>query len=693
MYDQRHDETQSREQLLAELESCRRHICKLEESEAQLKEIQKTQENSAECLRVIADNMTDIIVMLDREGKHQYMSPSFETVLGYTLEEAQSRPGVTLVHPEDMRSAQETLMKSLMTLTPGQVEYRYRRADGTYIWLETIGRPLFNGEGGFAGAVLCSRDITARKKAEEALILSEEKYRNLVESINEVIFETDEKGIVTYVSHSIGGLRGYEQSDIVGRHFTDLVYPEDIPRLLEMYKRIMDGPIPLGEYRIVLKSGEFIWVQASSQAIFKEGRFLGLRGTLTDIHDRKVAEEEHRNLQERLVRAEKMEALGTLAGGVAHDLNNVLGGIVGYSELLLREAGGNQRLGKYADGVLKSSQKAAAIINDLLTLSRRGVPVSEVVNLNHVICDYFDTPHFEKLKAFHPGVVFATGLQEKLPNVKGSPVHLEKAVMNLLSNAAEASMPQGGEVTIRTEKRHLDGPVRGCNGIRETDYVVLTVSDKGSGMSPEHLARIFEPFYTRKVMGRSGTGLGLTVVWGTVKDHNGHIDVVSEEGKGSAFTLFFPVTREEPAGASPYISDAQIMGRGESILVVDDVEAQRDIAVNILDKLGYRPHAVASGEAALEYLRAHRVDLLLLDMIMDPGIDGLETYKRALEINPKQKAVIISGFSETRKVEEARVLGAGEYVQKPYVMSRIGLAVKNALGKGEAPRPQEGASR
>jgi PAS domain S-box-containing protein len=685
MYEQRDDDTQTRKQLLAELESCRRQIRKLEECEAALKAIQKTREESAEYLRMITDNMTDIIVLLDREGKHQYMSPSYETVLGYTPEEARSRPAIAFVHPEDMRTAQETLMKSLMTLTPGQVEYRYRRADGIYIWLETVGRPLFNREGGSAGAVLCSRDITARKKAEEALILSEEKYRNLLESINEVVYETDEKGVVTYVSPSIGGLRGYERSDIVGRHFTDLVYHEDVPRLLGMYMRILAGPVPLGEYRIVLKSGELLWVQASSQALFREGRFQGLRGTLTDIHDRKIAEAEHRELQARLIRAEKMEALGTLAGGVAHDLNNVLGGLVGYSELLLREAGENQKLVKYADGILKSGQKAAAIINDLLTLSRRGVSVSEVVHLNRVIRDFFDTPHLEKLKAFHPGVVFVTDLQEELLNIKGSPVHLEKTVMNLLSNAAEAAMPHGGEVTIRTENRYLDKPIRGYDEIREMDYVVLTVSDKGKGMSPEHLTRIFEPFYTRKVMGRSGTGLGLTVVWGTVKDHNGYIDVVSDEGKGSTFTLFFPVTREELAEAPPCISDAQIMGRGESILIVDDVESQRDIAAGMLDKLGYRTHTVASGEAALEYLRMYRVDLLLLDMIMDPGIDGLETYKKALEIHPKQKAVIVSGFSETQKVAEAQALGAGQYVQKPYILSRIGMAVKSELGSKDVP--------
>ena len=680
MHDTSHGGKPTRQQLMEDLESCRRQIRKMEENEAELRQIQKIQGENAECLRLVTDNMTDIIVMLDREGMHRYISPSFETVTGYTPDEVRSRPGFVFVHPGDMRAVQETLMKSLMSMSPGKAEYRYRRADGEYIWLETVGKPIFDEEGRFAGGVLCSRDITARKKMEQALILSEERYRNLVETINEVIYETDGNGIVTYVSPSLGGLRGYERSDIIGRPFTDLVYAEDIPRLLGMYDRIMTGSVPLGEYRIVLKSGELLWVQASSQALFEEGRFKGLRGTLTDIHQRKIVEEERGILQERLIRAEKMEALGTLAGGVAHDLNNVLGGLVGYSDLLLRETGEDKPLRKYATGILKSSQKAAAIINDLLTLSRRGVCVSEVVNLNDVIRDYFEAPHFEKLATFHPGVVFRTDLQEDLLNIKGSPVHLEKTVMNLLSNAAEA-MPQGGEVTIRTACRYVDKPIRGYDVVREMDYVVLTVSDNGKGMSSEDLKRIFEPFYTRKVMGRSGTGLGLTVVWGTVKDHDGYIDVSSEEGRGSTFALFFPATREEPAGALQCISNEQIMGRGESILVVDDVETQRDLAVTMLGKLGYLIHTVASGEAALEYLRGGKADLLVLDMIMDPGMDGLETYKRALEINPRQKAVIVSGFSETDKVAEARALGAGQYVQKPYILNRIGLAVRTELDR------------
>ncbi|NTW77977.1 MAG: response regulator, partial [Syntrophaceae bacterium] len=196
------------------------------------------------------------------------------------------------------------------------------------------------------------------------------------------------------------------------------------------------------------------------------------------------------------------------------------------------------------------------------------------------------------------------------------------------------------------------------------------------------MEKIFEPFYTKKVMGKSGTGLGLAVVWGTVKDHKGYIDVQSEEGKGSIFSLYFPIAREEKVVIDPVFVPAEsYTGRGESILVVDDVQQQRELAVTMLSRLGYQVNAVSGGEEAVAYIKNKAVDLMVLDMIMEPGIDGLETYKRVLEINPKQKAVIVSGFSETKRVEDVLKLGAGCYIRKPYVMEKIGTAIRDELLK------------
>jgi CheY-like chemotaxis protein len=269
-------------------------------------------------------------------------------------------------------------------------------------------------------------------------------------------------------------------------------------------------------------------------------------------------------------------------------------------------------------------------------------------------------------------------LDPDLLNILGSSVHLSKTIMNLVTNSAE-SMPDGGLIIISTENRYLDRPIRGYDDVKEGDYALLTVSDGGVGIPSKDLKRIFEPFYTKKIMGRSGTGLGMAVVWGTVKDHDGYIDVQSQEGLGSIFTLYFPVSREElPKENVPMVIE-NYMGKGESILVVDDVEEQRNIARILLKRLGYSVTAVTGGEEAVDFLTEHEVDLMVLDMIMDPGIDGLETYKRILKLHPNQKAIIVSGFSETKRVKEAQKLGAGSYVRKPYLMEKIGKAVREEL--------------
>ena len=252
--------------------------------------------------------------------------------------------------------------------------------------------------------------------------------------------------------------------------------------------------------------------------------------------------------------------------------------------------------------------------------------------------------------------------------------------MNLVSNASEA-ISGAGEVTIKTQSRYLDKPIRGYDEIKEGDYAVLTISDTGIGIPAENILKIFEPFYTKKKMGRSGTGLGLAIVWGTIRDHNGYIDVETEVGKGTTFTLYFPVTREELMTPQQKEQIERYMGKGESVLVVDDIAEQRDIASLLLKRLGYQVHAVSSGEEAVEHLKGNKADMLVLDMIMTPGIDGLETYQRVLEINPTQKAILVSGFSETERVKKAQELGAGAYVKKPYVMEKIGIAIRDGLDR------------
>ncbi len=398
-----------------------------------------------------------------------------------------------------------------------------------------------------------------------------------------------------------------------------------------------------------------------------------------EIAERQQAEEEKMQLEIQLQRAQKMEAIGTLAGGVAHDLNNILSGLVSYPELLLMDIPEHSPLRKPILTIQESGQKAAIIVQDLLTLARRGVATTEVLNLNDIVSDFLSSPEYDKLRTFHPDIQLETHLDSDLLNILGSSVHLSKSVMNLVSNAAEA-MPAGGKITISTANQYIDSPIKGYENVQEGDYTVLSVSDSGIGISPEDLARIFEPFYTKKVMGRSGTGLGMAVVWGTVKDHNGYIDVQSTPGKGTKCDLYFPVTRKELAQKKTAVPVDKYAG-SERVLVVDDVEQQREIACQVLSKLGYAVTSVASGEEAIEYLKNNSADLLVLDMIMEPGIDGLETYRKILELHPGQKAIIASGFSETERVKEAQKLGAGAYIKKPYFLEKIGSAVRAELDK------------
>jgi signal transduction histidine kinase/CheY-like chemotaxis protein len=389
---------------------------------------------------------------------------------------------------------------------------------------------------------------------------------------------------------------------------------------------------------------------------------------------------------QQLVQAKKMEAVGTLAGGVAHDLNNVLAGIVTYPDLLLTKMPEDSPFRKYILTIKKTGERAGAIVQDLLTLARRGVAIREMVNLNQTIAECMDSPEMGKIKFYHSGVQMETSLEPNLLNISGSPIHLSKTFMNLISNAAE-SIPRGGKIFISTQNQYINQPIKGYDKVEKGDYVILSISDNGIGMSAEEVERIFDPFYTKKEMGKSGTGLGMTVVWSTVQDHNGYITVESTEGIGTTIALYFPVTREEPIEDRSLESISDYKGNGESILVVDDGAEQRDVASLMLTELGYSVDAVSSGEEAVDYVSQNPVDLLVLDMIMDPGIDGLETYKRIIKLYAGQKAIIVSGFSETERVKEALRLGVGAYIKKPYRMEEIGQAIKKELrgkvrGKG-----------
>lgn len=528
----------------------------------------------------------------------------------------------------------------------------------------------------------------SRHQADDALLLlrtSENNLNSIIKSVPDIIFRLDSNGRITFISPAI---TKYTDSPdkLIGQPIFDLVAPDDLDkaryRLNE--KRTGERATKGLEIRLLLPhhqdgSVEDIgYFSVSAEGLYRgdapsTSSFVGTQGIIRDITEQK-------KLEERLLRAQKMEAVGNLAAGVAHDLNNILCGLVAYPELLMLELPEGNPLREKIATIQRTGQKAAEIVEDLLSLARRGVKVSEVVNLNMVISDYLASPEFAKTRQYHPNIVLETDLAPDLMNTMGAWAQFSKVIMNLVNNAAEA-MPAGGTIRLSSYNSYLDTPSDLYETIPAGEYVCVSVADEGVGIAKGDLQRIFEPFYSKKTMKRSGSGLGMTVIWATIKDYNGYIDLRSTEGEGTEIAFYLPSTRENEE-TNPHRMGLEGYLGTEDILVVDDMPEQAEIATKMLAKLGYNVTSVASGEAALEAIRRKTPDLVVLDMIMPGGMDGLDTFRRIIEISPGQRVVITSGFSESERVKTAQQLGAGNYVRKPYTMEKFGIAVRKELDKG-----------
>ena len=522
------------------------------------------------------------------------------------------------------------------------------------------------------------------EQMEETLQVSVERNRLATSAAKVGVWDWNIKTGDFYLDPNIKAILGYTDDEIPNDIATwvNYVHPEDSKPVMDAAQACLDGKTSeyIFEHRMLHKDGSIRWIMVRGKAIRDEGgNAIRLIGTDADITESKRTEEALRESEEKLARLNKMDSMGLLAGGVAHDLNNILSGIVVYPDLILMDLPEDSKHGEYLKAMRESGLRAVAVVRDLLTVARGVAITKEPQNLNQIVEEYLLSPEFNNLEQIHPAAAIKTKLDTDLLNISGSKAHLRKVIMNLVSNAAEA-LNGSGNVIISTMNRYVDKSIKGYSDVNEGEYAVLSVLDDGPGISPADLNRIFEPFYTKKKMGRSGTGLGLAVVWNVVKDHKGYIDVKSDEN-GTAFELYFPITREEISAKDLSIPIKDYQGNGETILVVDDVASQREIACEVLNTLGYKAKDISSGEDAVEYLKENTVDLILLDMIMDPGINGRETYEQIIKIHPNQKAIIVSGFAETDAVREAQKLGAGQYLKKPITLEQIGLAVREELDK------------
>ena len=508
---------------------------------------------------------------------------------------------------------------------------------------------------------------------------SEARYRSLFENAPTAYISLRiEDAVIVNCNSAATRLLGVDREDLLGSSLWHHVYDDQQSRDKAnwMQQQLIKGQAVHNEaIALTGRENRTVWVNVSLEP------FRNLQNQIVEGRCILIDTTVQKQLEEQLRQAQRMETIGTLAGGVAHDLSNILSAIVSYPDLLLMDVPPDSPLHEPLVKIKGAGKRAAAIVQDLLTLSRRGVAVTEVLNLNQVVEAYLGSPEYDDLVKRHADIRFEVDLCPELKAIKGSAIHLTKTIMNVVLNAAEA-MPQGGLIQIRTRNQSIEAHDRRLKG-EPGEHAVLCVSDNGYGIAPEDIKKVFEPFFTKKVMGRSGTGLGMAIVWAAVEDLKGFIDIKSQVGRGTQVELFFPATTEKHAPQSLKEVPLQPVGSGETILVIDSDDEHREIANRMLERLGYQVVAVESGDAALEkFSQSLKPDLVLIDMLMEHGLDGIETLRRILEFSPKQKIIVTGGFAGSSFVKKARELGAGAYLKKPYSLREIGTTVLQVIGLG-----------
>lgn len=519
--------------------------------------------------------------------------------------------------------------------------------------------------------------LFARRRTLEMLVAertaslqeSQRRFHDLVNLLPEMVLEIDLDGVITYANTEARSRFGLSEEEHCGTSLFDCFPENEREGYRQLFHQSLDeGTLFQGMIEDCHRHAFPVLLRGAP--ILQGEQMIGARLLLIDITERQ-------RMEQQLSRDRKMKAIGLMAGGVAHDLNNILSGVVSYPELLLLDMAADNPLRRPLTLIHKAGLEASQIVADLLTVARGSRGYSELVDPNALIGEYLDSPDFEEMRCRHPLVDYSFLPAADLLPISCSAIHVRKCLMNLVINGFEAIAGQG-EVRIATgnvSSEEIAARDLGLPGDRH--YIRITVSDTGRGIEEKEIEHIFEPFYSKKVMGRSGTGLGLTVVWNTVRDHGGVTKVTSSQ-QGSTFELIFPATVNEQVRKT---GEQQVLrGNGEAILVIDDEERQREIASTLLRTLGYRVEAAGTAQEAWSYLVNRPVDLVVLDMIMGPGEpSGREIYQRILSRHPGQRAIIASGYAEDDDVRKTLAMGAGAFVPKPYTIAAMSLAVHQGL--------------
>jgi two-component system cell cycle sensor histidine kinase/response regulator CckA len=631
--------------------------------------------------RMYLDMAGAILLALDARGVVTLVNPAGCKVLGAAAEEVVGHNWFERFVPEEERERVGRSFDQLMSGLMENVEYVENRVLGAggetrlVAWHNTLIR---DEEGTIRGTFSSGEDITEQRAAQTALMESESHYRELADSLPQVVFEVDTEGRLLFVNSNAYSVFGYSHEDFQrGLSALDMVAPEDRERAAsDIASALREESGSGGEYTAQRRSGERFPVLIHSTRVIRQGEVAGLRGLIIDLTEQKATEKALRQSEERLRQSQKMEALGKLAGGVAHDFNNLLTSILGYSELLLTDQDLPERGREQVTEILGSARRAASLVSQLLAFSRKQILRPVRIDLNALVRDLSRMLR----RLIHENISLDTQLDPAIGAVEADPAQLEQVIINLATNARDA-MPSGGALTIATRRVSLTGADRRrIPEMKPGEYVLLTVSDTGHGMDEKTMARLFEPFFTTKAVGQ-GTGLGLASVFGTVKQTGGHICVDSSPGLGSTFSIYLPERPRASKQQGSSLEAGKDHGAGEIVLLAEDDAAVRTLAAAILEAAGYRVQSAASGLAARELLESEalpHVDLLITDMVM-PGIGGRELAAEARKRHAGLAVLYMSGYSEeAEQLREDPQFRAG-FIAKPFSPASLREKVRQAL--------------
>jgi two-component system cell cycle sensor histidine kinase/response regulator CckA len=631
--------------------------------------------------RMYLDMAGVILLALDPDGVVTLVNPAGCRVLGAPAPDVVGRNWFeSFVPPEEREHVRRAFAQLMSGLTENveHVENRVLTADaGTRLvaWDNTVIR---DDDGAILGTFSSGKDITEEHSAQIALEESERHYRELADSLPQVVFEVDTEGRLQFVNANAYSLFGYTHEEFQrGLSALEMIAPEDRERAAaDIARSLRDGSQRGGEYVAQRKDGERFPVLIHSSRVARQGQVIGLRGLIIDLTEQKATEKALRESEERLRQSQKMEALGKLAGGIAHDFNNLLTSILGYSELLLSGQTLPEREREHVSEILGSARRAASLVGQLLAFSRKQILRPVRVDLNKLVADLSRMLR----RLIHENITLDTQLDPSTGPIEADPAQLEQVIINLATNARDA-MPSGGSLTFATRPVSLGAADRRpLADMKPGRYALLTVSDTGHGMDEATMARLFEPFFTTKGVGQ-GTGLGLASVFGTVKQTGGHICVDSSPGSGSTFSIYLP---ERPAATEPSGAGrdaAGDAGSGEIVLLVEDDEAVRTMTATILEQAGYRVRAAANGRAARELLDSGdlpRVDLLITDMVM-PEMGGRQLAAEAKSRHPRLAVLYISGYSEEAELLSDDPEFRAGFIEKPFTPAALKKRVREAL--------------